>query len=192
MLLATLLLLAAAPAHATDMIEVGDPSQKTAVVVMPDAARSILDRMKSNPPGQDDWFAVNLEAGTFTGLRAEAFPWSDEHMKVGVEAMAGEQNGSFAAGAGVRVQFRVASGCRQAIYVSPGVDLYLSPESIPELDKYYSVEYVATDVDVSWLYRFSHCCTTFEAGLKLGGEFEATPYDTGFAPEIGVFTGLRF
>lgn len=179
------------------MIEVLDPAAagRMAVVVAPDALQNAA--MAAHRAGDDMWLAVNFVVGNPSGLRVEAFPFSSRNLKVGIEAIAGEQTGSFAAGAGVRLQIRLAGGPRNGLYVSPGVDVYLSPPTTTGMGHYESIYYVATDVDVSWLHEFAHHFGV-EVGIKAGGEvmLDAPSWvsttHTAILPELGIFAGVRF
>jgi hypothetical protein len=165
---------------------------KIAVVVMPDALAKA-----QHLAGQDNWIAINIVAGSPSGVRLEAFPFTSGNFKVAIEGFVGEQRLSFAGGGGLRLQFRVVGNARNALYVSPGVDLYVSPPSSQYFGHYKTLYFVASDVDVSWVHEFSDHFA-YELGLKVGGsvEFNAPAYEslsgTAFVPDLAIFTGVRF
>jgi hypothetical protein len=179
------------------MIEVQDvdTSNKVAVVVAPDALKKAL--AASEKAGQDNWLAINFVAGNPMALRVEAFPFTGKNIKVGVEALVGEQAGSAAGGLGVRLQIRLAGNAHDAFYVSPGVDVYLSPPTTAGLGHYESIYYVASDVDVSWLHQFTRHFG-LELGVKAGGEVALnapawlSTGHTAVLPELAIFAGFRF
>ena len=188
------------PALAADDI-IFDPSvdvalEKTAIVVLPDALKKAASD-KARVAGSQSWLSVNFVVGNPTGLRVGIFPFSSERLKIGVEAIGGEQSGMYAGGMGVRMQILLAGGAKNAFYVSPGVDVYLAPPSVGLLGHYESVYYVASDVDASWVHQFSQGLG-YELGMKVGGEIALdapvwmSTSRTAILPELGLFTGLRF
>jgi len=169
--------------------------QKIAVVVAPVAAEQLLE--SAHRAGDDNWVAVNLVVGNPTGVRVEAFPFSSKYLKVGVEALGGVQQLSEAGGGGVRLQIRVLASRKNALYISPGVDVYFSPPTAQLFGHYGTVYYASADVDVSWLHEFAHHFG-FEVGIKAGGEvgWGLPAYEslsgTAILPEVSLFTGVRF
>lgn len=166
-----------------------------AVLVMPDALKTA--RARANAIGDDLWMGVNIVGGNPTGLRAEAYPIGGETLRLGFEGIGGEQMGSWAGGAGARIQIRLAGGERNAFFASPGVDVYFSPPQASGFGHYEWIYYVATDLDVSWVHRFTRYFG-FETGIKAGGEIGLNAPSwlslthVAALPELGIFVGVRF
>ena len=187
------------------------PHAKVALVVAPDAFKKALRRA-----GGDDnlWLAVNFMVGNPVGLRVQAFAYASPVLRVGVEAMAAEMTGNpigiksefmspagpdgvYAGGAGLRVEILLASGRHNAFYLSPGVDVYVAPPTTHLMGHYESIYYVASDVDATWVHKFSESFG-MEIGVKAGGQIAldtpswmALSHEAIF-PELAVFTGVRF
>jgi hypothetical protein len=187
------LLFNSAHVFAKPMIEVGNLSRlgasKVSIVVGPEALRAAS---ASHAPGESNWVSVDLDVGLFSGIRADLLPYSDEHLSVALEGFYGGALLSPAYGGGVRVQFRVVAGQSNALLISPGLDVYLSPPDSSFLGHSGNLVYVLANADLEWLHEFANHFG-FELGARLGGGIQAGG-ESGVrpVPDVDLFTGLRF
>lgn len=183
-------------------------TEKTAVVILPDAYRAAL--ANGQRVGESTVVSVDLIGGLgMTGARVEAQVWSGDGKAVELEALGGvglTAAGWYPmAGGGARVQFTVAEGQehRNALMVSPGLDLYVLTGSSTGggylgLIPYTNVYYLATNVDVEYVHQFARHFA-WDIGVRVGADIglagtaaDGKPATEHPSPELGLFTGLRF
>lgn len=163
---------------------------KVTLIVGPEA---LSRAMVSGVAGGENWVTLDLDVGLFTGIRAAILPYQDEHLIVAVEGFIGAALLSPAYGGGVRVQFRVAQSAKNALLVSPGLDVLVSPTDPSYFGHSGTQVFALANADVSWLHEFA-AHFAYELGLRAGGGFWVNATEPGVhpVPEIELFTGFRF
>jgi hypothetical protein len=165
-------------------------SEKLTLVIGPEAYRHLTEG--AHGAAQRNYVTLDLDVGLFTGFRASIIPYSSSNMSVSLEGFAGAAFISPAYGGGVRVQFRVAGGEKNALLISPGLDVIISPPDSSFLGHSGRMAFILANADIAW----AHDCFgafDFEIGMRLGAGL-ATGNDESprFMPELELFTGLRF
>ncbi|MGK5085160.1 hypothetical protein WDW37_17875 [Bdellovibrionota bacterium FG-1] len=170
-----------------------ETAQKVAIMVGPQAALQLESVAAAHGmPGENNWVGLDLMIGLPTGLRAQFFPYKNKLLNVALEGVYGADGLSATYGGGVRVQFRVVSGAKNALIISPGVDIYISPTDPGFFGHYGTWYYVATDADIEWLHQFGDHWA-FELGTKLGGQLQIqADGNVRPLPVVSLFTGIRY
>lgn len=155
---------AAPPPAASDMAAPGEPAAVTAPA-----------------PG----WSLDLLVGLPTGLRVQA--------RLGESAWVAEGFVGLyiivpMAGGGVRRCFTPLSGERDALCLSPGVDVYLLMD--PFNNKYYYGG-GAADVDIFWRHTYGPCLQS-DLGIKVGVGGVVGGHGGAAVPILSLFGGLRF
>ncbi len=198
------------------MIEVGAPdspnsatdSSKDALVILPGAFNSAL--RASHQVGSSTVVTFDLLVGSMiTGARLQGKIWSDENKSVVLEAAAGEGftsagfNTTYGAGARLQINLAEDHAHKNALFVSPGLDVYLLTTTPGEggtdaLVPYTNVYFVGANVDVAYVHQFARHFG-WDIGLHGGAAVGLAGTGTtgadaagSISPEVSLFTGFRF
>jgi hypothetical protein len=178
--------------QASPMIQVGagsDAPQKVTIVMGPAALQKAL---AGHLAGEESWVSIDLDAGLFSGIRADVLAYHNENLAVAVEGFYGATLLSPGYGGGVRVQFRVVGGEKNAMLISPGVDVLVSPADNSLFGHEGTFVYALANADIEWVHEFAPHFS-FELGVRLGAGVRL--WDGAYqnwCPDVDVFTGFRF
>lgn len=214
-LIAVVLTLAPLHANAESMIEILPSSrdaqadtQKDALVVLPGALENALQ--SSQRVGASTIVTFDLMIGSMiTGARIGGRVWSDESKAIVLEALAGEGftsagfNTTYGAGARLVLTLAEDRPHRNALLVSPGLDVYVLTTTPGEggtdaLVPYTNVYFVGANVDVEYVHQFA-AHFGWDIGLHGGAAVGVSGIGTtgadavgSISPEVSLFTGFRF
>ncbi len=196
---------ASAPGETEPLIEFAEDSRKPILVISPrlmelgevsgDPSRIFLDLLI----GQETALRLGLDVLSLGDRTSLVF----EGLFGGALGIAGITP---VAGGGVRIQIEVArtASFRNALLVSPALDLLVAWDSSPEdggmidLGPDSNVVLLSTNVEVAWLHRVSRqfgIVLGLHAGaqVSLGGLSNIGEQTRGrVGPELSVFFGIRF
>ncbi|MGZ3699067.1 MAG: hypothetical protein ACXWP5_13165 [Bdellovibrionota bacterium] len=198
---------AASIAQADEMITVGNPevidpgAERTALVITPEAVKTMARKA-----GQSNHVEFDLMLGSNNGLRIEYIPFPELKYAPVLEAFAGggptTAGLSGEIGGGLRLQIRAVANEKNALYVSPGLDVYVltadSSSGVLHLGPYSNVVYLTANTKVEY-EREIRPHLGFDVGMEVGAAVALSGQDVLNVPAAGrptpdlmLFTGLRF
>jgi hypothetical protein len=152
----------------------------------------------SHRAGQDLPLEVDAQLGLFIGARLKGTVYSTGTFGFALEGLYGNSlvgfdpfsNGSSTAyGLGVRGDWYLSSSARDALLLSPAVDVY----HVSDTGNWYG-----PNVDLSWLHQFSShvgLVLGLQGGVQIGSsghDADGKSYSGQTAPDVGVYVGMRF